>query len=138
MIQAYDANGRFIKNWRVNAAGGTFHLQLTKDSMIYVETARGDNQLWYDRKGNTIAEQVRHTKYSEVDRPCSRYTTGDGVTYEVKGGLFPRIEKSSPQEEVIVRQGILFHILKGPLPAWLFIALGTGIRFWLNREKENL
>ena len=137
MIQAYDANGKFIKNWRVKAVGGTFTIQLTEDHRIFVQTARGNNKLWFNRDGNIVAEEVRHTKYAEIDSRWDSYTSEAGVTYAVKGGMFPRIENST-HEKVVVSQGILFHMLKGPFPAWLFIALGTGLRFWLAKEEREL
>ena len=134
-VQVYDTNGEFIKNWKAGASGGTFNIELTEDQNILISTARGDKQILYDQNGNVLSKKSNYNIYSNTKRPRNQFTTDRGETYEVVGGMFPKIIKTSPNNKMIVNQGLLLQIMKGPFPAWLIAALGIGLTFLLRKDK---
>jgi len=134
-VQVYDTNGKFIKNWKVGASGGTFNIDLTDDQNILISTARGDKQILYDKNGKVVSKNSVDNIYSETKRPWDSFATSEGDSYEVKGGMFPSIVRTSPDNKVIVKQGLILQLMKGPFPAWLIGALGMGLNFLLRKDK---
>lgn len=134
-VQVYDSKGRFIRNWKAGASGGSFNIQLSFDQDIVVTTARGDKQILYDQSGKALSTKTIDNIYSESRRTSDRFITKSGEEYRVSGGIFPKITKNSPIEKEIVKQGLILRILQGPLPVWLFAALGIGIVMLLKGGK---
>ncbi len=134
-VQVYDSNGEFINNWVVGASGGTFNIDLTEDQNIIISTARGDRQILYDQNGKVLSKKSIDNIYSETKKPWDRFTTSKGEIYEVKGGMFPKILRTSPDKKVVIKQGLILQLMKGPFPAWLIAALGMGLNFLLRKEK---
>jgi hypothetical protein len=134
-VQVYDTEGEFIKNWKVDASGGTFNIELTEDQDILISTARGNKQLLYDQKGKVLSKNSIDNIYSETKGRWDRFTTIEGETYEIKGGMFPKVIRSSTSSKLIVKQGLILQLMKGPFPAWLIAALGMGLNFLLRKDK---
>jgi len=134
-VQVYDTNGKFIKNWEVAASGGSFNINLTEGQNILISTARGEKQILYDKNGKVVSKNSIDNIYSETKRPWNSFVTSEGDSYEVKGGMFPSIIRISPDNKVIVKQGLILQLMKGPFPVWLIGALGMGLNFLLRKDK---
>lgn len=134
-VQVYDNNGKFIKNWQVGASGGAFNIDLIEDQNILVSTARGNKQILYDQNGKVISKNSIEGVYLETKRSWDSFTPSEGETYEVKGGMFPSIVRTSPDNKVIVKQGLILQLMKGPFPAWLIGVLGMGLNYLLRKDK---
>ena len=135
MVQEYDTDGVFVKNWRVSASGGTFNIDLTKDQKILISTARGSKQILYDQNGKEVSKKSISNTYSKTSRAGSTFVTQQGETYKIEGVLFPSIVKSSPDRKVIVEQSLILQLMKGPFPALLIVTLGMGLNFLLRKDQ---
>lgn len=134
-VQVYDNNGVFLKNWNVDASGGTFNIDLTKEQHVLISTARGNKQMLYDQNGTLLSKKTIDNIYNETKNPSDRFSTKTGEIYKVKGGIFPVIQRTSPDDQVIVEQEFLFQLLKGPFPAWFMAAFGV-VLILLIKKKE--
>lgn len=134
-IQSYDTNGKYLKNWNVDNLGGAFSLDII-DDVIIVATRRGNKLTKYDLDGNELSIRKIDNFYSNYKSSNQFVDNLNNLTYKINDGLFPSVSKlSKGQSKKIISMPILFVIFKGPMPAFLFILLGSIMRFWLNKEK---
>jgi hypothetical protein len=49
--------------------------------------------------------------------------------------MFSKIIMTFPQKKMLIKQGLILQIFKGPFPAWLISVLGMGINFLLRKDK---
>lgn len=54
-VQLYDSQWRFIRGWNVDAGGGDFKVQYSRDGVIEVFTARGEHHYSFTEDGHLIA-----------------------------------------------------------------------------------
>ena len=136
-IQVYNYSGDFIRHWEVDALGGMFEMDATENNNILVRSYRGHKLLLYNQYGEIISIDTIKTLASNFERSVTTYTTGEGITYKVEGWLFPKIVRFSPLRQTVIKQNIYFQIMQGPFPAWFWLALGTALRFALDREDKE-
>lgn len=136
-VQVYDKNGKFIGNWDVRASGGAFHIDLTEDENILISTARGNRKILYDKEGKVMSINIIENIYTKAEKSWDSFTTQQGEEYEVKGWMFPKVVRISPDNKVIVKQGLFMHLLKAPLPSWLIAAIGVILLYFLAPDKRN-
>lgn len=56
-VQIYDSGWRFIRGWNVDAWGGVFEVQCSKDGTIEVLTSRGDRNYRYTEEGQLLSSE---------------------------------------------------------------------------------
>jgi hypothetical protein len=75
-IQIYDADGRFVRGWSVDASAGAFKLRVTPDDRIEVVTARGQKRLSYSPDGELIQEgQYNPGEYAAFENAPTEWKT---------------------------------------------------------------
>ncbi|MHC4713418.1 MAG: NHL repeat-containing protein [Planctomycetota bacterium] len=127
-IQVYDADGRFLRGWFLDAAGGVFRLRISKSGQLEVATVRNDMLYTYNADGELVEKrtQAGHL-YGEFGAESEYLATGpDGAEYRAKGFPWPRIVKrdASGASHTVVSVPIHLWFMMGPLPAWGFSAIG--------------
>ena len=134
-VQVYNENGDFIKNWDIEALGGTFTVNLTDSEEILITTARGDEQIWFDKNGKILSrKKIDNETYEESERDWRTFTTPENVKYEIKGTLFQELIRVNP-EKVIINQNLFLQIIKGPINIWLLVVIGAIIGYLSKKKK---
>ena len=142
-IQSYDNNGGFIKNWSVDNNGGAFSIHMLGD-IIYVNATRVEKSVYYDLDGNELNDNVLidiSTKFEDPNEYVqvllaqnSKEYKRDSITYKINTGLFPTVSKiERGQCDKIITIPFLLKLIKGPMPAWLFLAFGILIRLFIYK-----
>jgi hypothetical protein len=132
-VQVYDNEGNFMRNWHVDAEGGGFEID-TIGNNILVTTARGSKAIIYDQYGRFQKESKAAQEMPKKN--LRRFTTDNGDLYSVDGWFFRSISQSKPIKRKIVVQNILMHLMKGPLPSWLYAIFGIGGGILLMHSKK--
>jgi hypothetical protein len=134
-VQVYNENGEFIKNWDIDAHGGTFTVNLTDNEEILITTARGDEQIWFDKNGRILSrKKINSETYEASERDWRTFNTAEDVKYEIKGTLFQKLIRVNP-EKVIINQNLFLQIIKGPINIWLFAVIGAIIGYLWKKKK---
>lgn len=135
-VQVYDRDGKFVKNWIVPTSDESFNMKGTKDKNILIGNTRGNETNIYDLDGNLISvdKDTDHFEYS-IKEPIFINTNGN--QYRVKGWMFPVIMKSFPEARVIVKQGLLLQLLRGPVLTWLIGAFGILILYVFDEKLDS-
>ena len=134
-VQVYSENGDFIKNWDIEALGGTFTVNLTYNEEILITTARGDEQIWFNKNGKILSrKKIDNENYEASERDWRTFTTAEEVKYEIKGTLYQKLIRVNP-EKVIINQNLFLQIIKGPINIWLLVVIGAIIGY-LSKEKK--
>ena len=136
-VQVYDSKGNFLRNWQVEAGGGTFAMDLTPEQNILVSVARGRNQILYNQYGiilsrNKIKGDTTETHQFDV----TSYKTQEGILYDIKGWVIPKVTRLLPPKQVVIKQNVFLQLIRGPFPAWMWLGIGTALRF-LNQRREE-
>ena len=134
-IQCYDANGNFLKNWKVDNSGGAFKIDIHEDTII-VATARGDYLIKYDLNGNKLSQETInriYTKYDDINQ--FTYKSNESI-YKINNRFFSSISKERKGEiETIISTPILLTLFAWPLPAFLLGIIGAMILLIINNNK---
>jgi len=127
--------GSITKNWDVEALGGTFTVNLTDSEEILIATARGDEQIRFDKNGRILSrKKIDNATYEESERDWRTFTTAENVKYEIKGTLFQKLIRVNP-EKVIINQNSFLQIIKGPINIWLLVVIGVIIGYLAKKKK---
>ena len=136
-VQVYNENGEFIKNWPVEAYGGTFYMDKNKNDEILITTARGDEQILFDVNGVVLSKkEINGLNYGNYETDWRTFTSDKGVKYEIKGSIFQKIVKLNP-EHTVIKQSILLQLIKGPFNVMLLAVIG-GIIGYLSKDKNTV
>ncbi len=136
-VQVYNKEGEFIKNWPIEAYGGMFYMSKTEKDEILITTARGDDQVLYDKNGKILSKKnIDHQTFMESENDWRTFTSDKGVEYEIKGSLFQKIVKLNPAQ-TIINQNALLQLIKGPFNVWLLAVIG-GIIGYLSKDKNTV
>lgn len=136
-IQVYNKKGEFLKNWNVESFGGTYIIDITKDDKIMITTARGDEEIIYDKNGKVVSrKKVNIIEYQNEFRDKDNFTTKSGVTYKLKGVFFTKLVSLNP-EKTIIQQNIFLQLLKGPTNSWILMIAGGLLANLLKLKKEK-
>lgn len=134
-IKVYNKNGEFIKNWPIEAYGGTFYMDKNENNEILITTARGDEQVLFDVNGVILSKkEINGLNYGNYETDWRTFTSDDGVEYEIKGSLFQKIVQLNP-EKIIISQNIFLQLIKGPFNVWLLAVFG-GLIGYLAKDKN--
>jgi hypothetical protein len=134
-IQVYNKNGEFIKNWPIEIYGGMFYMNKTENDEILITTARGDNQILYDKDGKVLSEKnIDHQTFMDSENDWRTFTDDSGIKYEIKGNLYQKLVKLNP-EKTIISQSFLLQSIKGPTNVWLLAIIGGIIGFLIKDEN---
>jgi hypothetical protein len=134
-IQSYDAKGKFLKNWDVDNSAGAFRLDICDDTLL-VATARGDLLIKYNVEGKIIDKQSIRNIYLKHRESNPYVDSFNNLTYKLNHGLLASVTKiENGKSEKIISMPFFLMIFKGPMPAFLFAAIGVIIQFVMNKEK---
>lgn len=134
-IQCYDANGNFLKNWKVDNSGGAFKIDIHEDTII-VATARGDYLIKYDLNGNKLSQETIYKIYSKYENLNQFIFKSNESIYKVNNRFFSSISKESEGKiETIISTPIILTLFAWPLPAFILGILGAIILFIINNNK---
>ncbi|MBM1106961.1 hypothetical protein JQC67_12490 [Aurantibacter crassamenti] len=134
-VQVYDEDGNFLKNWDLEAYGGTFTMNLTEHEEILITTARGNEQIWFNKNGRILSQKkIGNGTYEESKRDWRTFTTKENVQYEIKGTIFHELVRLNPKK-TIINQNLFLQIIKGPFNIWLLIVIGGIISYLLKVKK---
>lgn len=128
-INIYDKNGRYIKSIVVDADGGGFKIKM-ENSELKVVTSRTNKLLTYKNKGNLFKEEENNLDYYSFGKSNEKeYIDKDDNVYRIKSilWLYPYIQKTTKTGESITLVSVPFSrwIFMKPIPAWLFMFIGT-------------
>lgn len=135
-VQVYDANGRFMYGLKV---GTVQDIYFDKDQNLMVQT-KGNILNVFNQQGIIISQSENEAEYGDL---ASKRINFDefGNQYKIKSPvLFPHITQITPggKERIIVANSFWEWLLAGPLPAWLFFAMGISIFFILFNIPSEL
>ena len=134
-IQVYNEEGKFLMNWDVQNQGGSFKFDIVGDTIL-IASINNDKFTKHDLKGNIISQEKSSEAYFNIQDSRFFFDSTRNTTYEIKSGLFPKIEKSNNSGKItLIEMPILLEIFKGPFPAWLLFITGLVMRFSLNRRN---
>ena len=145
-VQVYDADGRFLRGWFVDAGGGAFRLRVSPADELEVAAPRGSMYFRFDAEGNVLEEEADVPDYfvqfgEEGERRCRDV---EGNTYTICWALlFPHIVRQSPDgtRATVVSTPAHNWIIMGPFPAWLLWAAGIVLlvvtNAWFRRQWKR-
>ncbi len=127
-IQVYDEQGRFLRGWWVDGGGGMLRLHMAEGDRLEVEAARKNRVFTFDLNGSLIeSNQQTETQRKVSDRLDQLpVTDARGRTYAIRNRFFwPHVvrEDQAGRTTVVSTPWYLWPIM-GPLPAWIFFAIG--------------
>jgi hypothetical protein len=136
-VQVYNKEGKFIKNWPIEAYGGMFYMSKSEKDEILITTARGDDQILYNKNGKKLSEKnIDHQTFMESENDWRTFTADNGIEYEIKGSLIQKIVKLNP-EKTIINQSILLQLIKGPFNVWFLAVFGGVIGYFTKDESTK-
>lgn len=132
IIQVYDKNGEFIKNWGVITYGGGFSIDILENETIAIYPYRSSEEIIYNNKGQLIAKKKVERNIERNDSK-NTYMTKARVKYEIYKWLYPKIKKDNL---TFINQNILLKMLTMPLSINIAI-LSFIILIIINKKKWN-
>lgn len=142
-IQQYDATGKFIKGWSVNAAGGAFKIRVNPQDELEAVTARTNMFYRFAPTGEVIEKRQEEDRtgslFGSFDGGKSRIELADGTVYTTRWSLlFPSVVKISPNGQMTKLVTVPFHkwLIMGPFPAWFLWMIGIAILGWIQRHSK--
>lgn len=134
IIQSYSPEGKFLRHWSARANGGSFNIGLNKQQHIVAYTVRNPRMLVFAPDGKLISESEMKSDIM-AQGISNRSVEANNAHYELEGGLFPRITRTTSSMITIVDQPLYLDLLKGPMPAWLLMALGLVLNMFLRKDE---
>ena len=123
-VQVYNENGEFIRNWKVESLGGTYSIDISANDNILITSARGREQIEYDKNGKVLSKnEIDILKYQNDFKDKKTFITENGTAYELKGNWVSKLVKKNP-EKTIIKQSIFLQIIKGPTNSWVLGLIG--------------
>jgi len=136
-VQAYNGKGQFIKNWNIEASGGFYTIDITENDNILITTARGGEQIEYDKNGKILSRKNKNAHESQNKlREKDSFTTESGTSYKFKGSLINELVKTNP-EMTIIKQSLFLQIIRGPLNCWVLFMMGILFAGLFSYKKNN-
>ncbi|NME68079.1 hypothetical protein [Flammeovirga aprica] len=138
-ILCYNQLGEFVNSWNVKAGNGVFKMLKTKSQNIQVVTARGNKRLLFSRSGVLIHQEILPDYVYNITERAGETVNYNNYDFWIDNSTWNtkiiRSNELSP-DKVIINQSILYFILKAPLPAILFIAIGVIVNISLMAVRE--
>ena len=149
-IQVYSSEGEFIRGWFLDAGGGVFRIKIDDEDRLHAGTARGDYYYIFSTEGELLSAREMSPKEEERIFGKTYYSPvsdRNGNIYGIKKSLLlPGVIKTDArgQESTVVSDPFILWFIKGPFPAWLWLAgailLGGGLNVckkMINRYRLN-
>jgi len=139
-VQVYDAEGKFIYGKFIDSAGGTFRIRINENNQLEVATARNDKLYLFEKDGTLINElsNVGHYFYDFGETGKTRYhDKRHKTTYLIKWspvGSYVAKKDLLGEEKIIIRTPFHKWLFMGPLPAWLFAAVGVVMFMFVSKD----
>jgi len=145
-IQKYSPDGKFLKGWP--SGDNNPRIRINENEML--ESANNnrtrnedfpDTLTIYDLDGNLISKKIEENCHRFFGEACEKYCYDkNGNLYSIQNKFFnPHVIKTNPQGDEIeaVQTPWYLWLVMGPLPAWLFFALGLlGFSILLKLRKR--
>ncbi len=134
-VQMYDRSGRFVRGWFMSAGQSNIHLDTFDRLSVH---ARAELRI-YSGKGKLLSTKDVGPQFQlPSDGEKFRKRDAAGNLYQAEGVLFPHVIKVTPggQQKQLVSVPWSKWFWMGPLPAWLFGAVGIlclGLVEWLKK-----
>jgi len=141
-IQKYSPDGVFLKGWpshdnnprmRVNENG---QLEIANDNRNR-SSDNPDTLTIFDSDGNIINTKTENSCYELFGKSCEHFCRDkNGNTYSIHSKYWrPYVIKTAPsgKKTKVIASPLYLWMIQGPLPAWLFFAVGL-ILFWKLSE----
>ena len=125
-VQVYDIKGRFIYGLKIPANGGSFSIDIDEAQNLLVQTARNNMLYVFNQSGKLIQQKETKAEY-DIFKSRLEFIDNYNNRYLIKNRfLFPHITIITPDGKVktVVSNSLLDWFLSGPLPSWLFFAVG--------------
>jgi len=139
-VQVYDAEGKFIYGKFINSAGGPFRIRINKNDQLEVATAGNDKLYIFGKDGTLVHElsDVGHYFHDFGETGETRfYDKRHNTNYfrrpSFLGSYIAKMDLSG-EKKVIIKTPFHKWLFKGPLPAWLFIAVGGAMSIFVSKE----
>jgi hypothetical protein len=134
-IQVYNKKGQFIRNWNVEAFGGTYSINITEKDNILINLARSDEQIIYDKNGNILLrKKQKRDEPQNKSRDKYSFVTENRINYKFQGSLIQELVKTNP-EITIIRQSLFLQLMRGPLNPIILMVIGMLLVGLFRREK---
>lgn len=133
-IQSYSPAGKFLRQWSARANGGSFSVGLNEQQQVVAYTVRDPRKLVFAPDGKLISEsEMKIDIMAQGKSPNS--IEANNARYELEGGLFPRITRTTSSTTTIVDQPLYLDLIKSPMPAWLLFAIGLVSNMILRKDE---
>lgn len=134
VIQSYSSEGRFLHQWSAKANGGSFSISLNKEQQIVAYTVRDPRMLVFEPNGSLISEsEMKIDIMAQGKSPT--VIEANNARYDLVGGLFPRVDRTTSSTTTIVDQPLFLDLIKSPMPAWLLFAIGLVANMLLRKDE---
>jgi hypothetical protein len=111
VIQIYNKNGKYIKNWDVKRFGGGYYMQISESDSIIIYPWRSSVELIYNKDGELVCENIIEGIEDSLFINQKLFYDSTGNKYELKKFPYPHVLLN---DKIIVKQNILFKLVSFP------------------------
>lgn len=143
-VQAYEADGSFIRGWQVPARGGRMKMVLDPEGSIRVAVERGNHEYTYSMSGELLNQRRLSDEQMKMfgDATPLQETGPGGSLYQMRGKwLGPRVVRKTPGglSRTVTHTPFYLWVIMAPLPAavWTFVGLAVVLLYLAESARAT-